>query len=399
MKQINLIAAFILISVIITACGQQHNTQTATNKEEETHQHEEEIALTDLQMKAVDIRLGNIEMRDLNNIVRVNGELALDPQKEAEVTSLTSGIVKQVLVTEGKFVTAGQAVAYLENIEIVELQSKYLVLKKETMMAEQEYNRQRELAEQDAGIEKILQQAAATHEITKVQLTALDQQLRQLAISPEQVSAGNIATQIPLRAPIAGYVNKIDVKTGSFVDTQTPLMHITDNTGIHCDVKIFEKDVPLVQIGQEVNLRLTNRQTETLKGKVYDINRSFDDDSKAIAVHIALEKNATRAQLIPGMYVTGFINTGRQKTAAVPNDAIVSNNGKKFIFVHEHDDEEADGREKKRHFLPIEVLTGVSESGYTQITPIKNLDENTPVVISNAFYLGSMRADHGEHNH
>jgi hypothetical protein len=95
------------------------------------------------------------------------------------------------------------------------------------------------------------------------------------------------------------------------------------------------------------------------------------------------------------MYVTGLINTGKQKTQAVPNDAIVSKDGKKYIFVLEDEEEGEQG--KSFHFAAVEVTVGVSELGYTQITPVGELAENATVVKSNAFYLGSMSAEHGEH--
>jgi cobalt-zinc-cadmium efflux system membrane fusion protein len=380
----------------MVSCGQSSKPQSG---EEESHDHDEEIALTEAQMKAVDIQLGKVEMRDLNNIIRVNGQLALDPQKRAEVTSLTSGIVRQLLVTEGTHVAAGQAVAYLENTEIVELQKNYLVLKKEMLIAEQDYNRQKELSMQGAGVEKNVQQATANYEITKAQLAGLEKQLQQLSISPEQVSTGNMATQIPLCSPIAGFVDKINVSTGSYVDTQSPLMNIVDNSQMHCDLRVFEKDLPLVRVGQEADIILTNQQNVSLKAVIYNINKSFEDELRAIVVHSRIVDKRS-LELLPGMYVTGLINTGKQKTATVPNDAIVSKDGKKYIFVLEdEEDEEENEHGKSFHFSAIEVVAGVSELGYTQITPVGELEENATIVKSNAFYVGSMSSDHGEHGH
>ncbi|MDR0815677.1 MAG: efflux RND transporter periplasmic adaptor subunit [Bacteroidales bacterium] len=390
-----IITTIILGSALFVSCGQHSKIQSGEEHEHE-HEHGSEIAVTEAQMKAVDIQLGKVEQRDLNSVVRVNGQLTLDPQKKAEVTSLTSGIIKQVLVTEGRYVTTGQVVAYLENAEIIELQKNYLVLKKEAMMAELEYNRQKELSVQGAGVEKTLQQSSANYEITKAQLAALNKQLQQLSISPEQVSTGNLATQIPLHSPITGYVNKINISTGSYVDMQSPLMSIADNSQMHCDLRIFEKDLPLVHLAQEADIVLTNRPNVSLKAVVYDINKSFEDESRAIIVHTKIiDKRGF--ELLPGMYVTGLINVGKQKTDAVPNDAIVSKDGKKYIFVLE--DEEEDEHGKSYHFIPVEVITGISELGFTQVTPFGELETDAVIVKSNAFYIGSMSSEHGEHEH
>ncbi len=388
------IALMSLSLVFFASCGQNKNTEKEASEEAHHESESVEVELTEAQMKAVDIQLGKIEQRDLNNVVRANGEMDLDPQKKAEVSSLLGGIIKKILVIEGRDVSAGQTVAYLENTQIVELQKDYLTAKKEALVAAQEYHRQKELTSQGAGVEKTLQQANANYEITKARLTGLEKQLQQISISPAQVSAGNMVTQVPIKALISGTISKIHISTGSYVDMQTPLMSITDNAGIHCDLKVFEKDLNVLKIGQEVDIMLTNQPGVHLKGSIFEINKSFEGDTKTILVHANIKEKAG-VKLIPGMYVTGLINIGRQKTAAVPNDAIVSREGKKYIFILEKEAKE--NNVKVYHFTQAEVITGVSELGYTQITPVGRLDEAATIVRTNAFYLSSMSSDHGEH--
>lgn len=393
------ISLFALALTLFVSCGQKAEDKKETSvqtEQEQDHDHDEGVEVTEAQLNTVGIKLGKIEKRELANIIRVNGEMNLAPQKKAEVTSLIGGIIRQILVNEGSNVSRGQTVAYLENTAIVELQKNYLTSKKEAFVAEQEYNRQKELAEQGAGVQKVLQQASANYEISKAQLTGLEKQLLQLSISPSQVSAGNMVTRIPVKSPIAGTVNKINISTGSYVDIQASLMNISDNSQMHCDVKVFEKDINKVKLGQEVDLSLTNQPGTSLKGVVYEINKSFEDDTKAIKVHLEI-KDRNNLHLVPGMYVTGLINIGKEKTEAVPNDAIISNEGKKYILVQQNEENGTEG--KIFHFKQEEVITGTSELGYTQITPVKKIEEDATIVISNAFYIASMTADHGEHAH
>lgn len=393
------ISIFALALTLFVSCGQKAEDKKETSvqtKQEQDHDHDEGVEVTEAQLNTVGIKLGKIEKRELANIIRVNGEMNLAPQKKAEVTSLIGGIIRQILVNEGSNVSKGQTVAYLENTAIVELQKNYLTSKKEAFVAEQEYNRQKELAEQGAGVQKVLQQASANYEISKAQLTGLEKQLLQLSISPSQVSSGNMVTRIPVKSPIAGTVNKINISTGSYVDIQASLMNISDNSQMHCDVKVFEKDINKVKLRQEVDLSLTNQPGTSLKGVVYEINKSFEDDTKAIKVHLEI-KDRNNLHLVPGMYVTGLINIGKEKTEAVPNDAIISNEGKKYILVLQNEENGTEG--KIFHFKQEEVITGTSELGYTQITPVKKIEEDATIVISNAFYIASMTADHGEHAH
>jgi RND family efflux transporter MFP subunit len=377
-----------LFFVVVVSCSRKSiNRQDA--KESAEHEHSTAITLTGKQIQAVDIRLGNIEQKELTQVVRANGEIVLDPQEKAGVHALVGGIVKQILVTEGKQVTRGQTLAYLENTGIVELQKDYLIAQKETLVAGEEYKRQKDLYTGGAGVEKTFQQATANFEIAQARLTGLEKQLQQLSISPEQVSAGNMVTQIPVKAPIAGTTGKINISTGSYVDIQNPLMSISDNSLVHCDLKVFEKDIHLIRKGQEVDLSLTNQTGTSLKGQVDEWNKSFDNETKAITVHVTIrDKNGL--QLMPGMYVTSLVHVGQHKTPAVPTDAIVSMEGKKYLFRLE--DETLAGEETVYHFRPVEIITGLSELGYTQVTLMDELPEDATIVTGNAFYIASALA-------
>lgn len=99
-------------------------------------------------------------------------------------------------------------------------------------------------------------------------------------------------------------VGEIHIKTGSYADMQTPLMEITDNSQIQCNVQVFEKDFSKVKAGQQVEIALTNMGKKSITGKVYSINQSFENDSKSITVHVKVN-NPDGEKLLPGMYVSG----------------------------------------------------------------------------------------------
>lgn len=356
--------------------------------EEEQEQSADDITLTSAQLKAVDIKLGKIEQRNLNNVIRVNGRTALNAQYQAEVTSLAGGIIRQVTVNEGNKVQKGQTVAYIENTDIVALQRDYLTSRSAMIAAEQEHSRQKELSSAGAGVQKALQQATAECHMAKAKMLGVEKQLVQLGISPAAVKAGNLVTRIPVKAPITGFVDKIKVATGGYVDMQTPIMYIVDNSKLHCDLSIFEKDIADVRTGQTVDLLLTNRPDVRFKGTVYEISSSFEGDTKSVKAHASITDKPEGLKLIPDMYLTALIHTGKHETSALPSDAIVSSEGKKYIFMLTKKEADKDG--ETYHFSRQEVTTGITELGYTQVTPIKPLPDGATVVTNNAFYLSSI---------
>lgn len=383
--------------IVLASCSGSNNTEKHT--EEHGEHHAEALELTQTQMKTVGITLGKVEKKVLGGVIRANGELRLNPQDKADVTSLVAGIVRKVCVTEGQQVKAGQTVAYIENTEVVEMQKNYLVAARERDMALQELQRQRKLSAQDAGVEKTLQQAEAAYAIARARLTGLRHQLVQLGISPEKVAQGIIVSQVPVRATIKGVVSKVGVNTGTYADTALPLMQIADNSAVYASLNVFERNVGQVEVGQDVELVVTNSRDVRVKGRVCQVNRSLDPETKAIAVHAKLDGGKADG-LIAGMYVTGLIHTGRKMVTALPDDAIVSAEGKKFVFALDGkhvDGKHADVKEQRLHFRRVEVATGAGELGYTQVTFVNPSDADATVVTGKAFYLASMSADHGEH--
>ena len=369
-----IIAACALIA--FASCSQNKNTE---NQEAEEENHEE-LVLTQTQINTVGIALGHVEEKELGGAIKANGELRLNPQDKADVTPIVGGIVRQICVVEGQKVRAGQTVAYIENTEIVEVQKNYLVALKETEVAKQEMQRQKSLAAQGAGVQKTLQQATADYEISNARLTGLLHQLRQMGISPKQVANGKIVTRIPVGATLSGVVGKVFVSTGSYVDATAPLMQIADNTAVYASLTVFERNISQVEVGQNVDLVVTNSPGMHLKGGVQQINRSFDADTKAVAVHVRIVGKES-ANLIAGMYVSGSIKTGQKKVKALPDNAIVRAEGRKFVFVL--DETTAENGEKSFRFRRAEVVTGVSELGYTQVDFVSPADADATVVTDN----------------
>lgn len=383
--KIKQIIPILTLAVVMAACGGKQTDNTENGPETSAHEEEEptEVTLTSRQMETVGIKTGQMEKRSLGQSIRVSGQLALDPQSQAVVSPLAAGVIRSFTVHEGNRVKAGQVVAYLENTEVVELQRSYLTALREMEGAVHERARQQQLMNQGAGVKKTLQQAESAYAVAHASVLGLGQQLRQLGVSTKNVSAGRFVTRIPVKSPISGVVGRITVSVGSYADMQTSLMTVVDPGRLHCDLRVFEKDIPYLRVGQTVDLVLTNDRNVHMQGRIYDINSAFDDNSKAVKVHASLPVKPG-VKLMPDMFVTGLINVGRHEVTAMPDESIVSKDGKKYIFQLVSKDD------KGQTFKPVEVVTGVSELGYTQVTLTGDRTAGDVYVKKNAFYISSM---------
>lgn len=342
----------------------------------------ERLALSATQMKAVNIQIDTIARKNMHAVVTASGQLAVPPQNKADVNVLIGGIINKIYVQEGEVVKQGQVLALLENQDLIKLQRDYLTAKSTFVFTQEERQRQQELRDAHAGVGKNLQRIEASFNTEQAKILTLKKELEVLGIRPESTEKGNIVNHIAIRAPINGTVGHIYVNTGTYASTDKSLMDIIDNSKVHADLIVFEKDLFKVKVGQKIRFVLTNQDNREISGKIYGINKSFEDRSKGIIVHATI-KNAKKSQLIPGMYVRGLIDIGNQTVPVVPEDAVVHSEGKDFIFVVDSTRSDA----KTTSFWLAEIIPGIRELGYVQITPVKQLAPGTKVVVKGAFYL------------
>lgn len=385
-------------------------------------------ALSAEQIKAVGIVFGGIEEKELTATIKANGLLSVPNNNKANATALYGGVVKTLNVQLGDHVRKGQVIATITNPQFVQLQEEYVSLASKITLAEQEMARQQELNEGNAGARKNLQAATADFNSLRARKASLQQQIQLMGINPNSVNLSNMRTSLAVTSPINGTVSNVFAKIGSYVDVSSPVIEIVDNSLLHLDLQVFEKDLPLVKVGQLINFQLTNNPDKTYTAKVFTIGSSFENDSKTIAVHSTVV--GSKVGLIDGMNITGMIGVNNVRTPAVPNDAIVEADGKYYIFVetdkkpeeheeghddhgHAHDEGEAkhahkneqeagqhgEEQAKNINFEKIEIQKGVSALGYTAITPVTQVPAGTKIVVKGAFFINAKMSNTGGHEH
>jgi cobalt-zinc-cadmium efflux system membrane fusion protein len=100
------------------------------------------------------------------------------------------------------------------------------------------------------------------------------------------------------------------------VDVSSPVAEIVDNSQLHLDLNVFEKDLPMLKVGQIIHFRITNNSGQDYNAKVYSIGAAFENDSKSIPVHATVQGN--KSGLIDGMNITAIVSLNNVTTDAVP---------------------------------------------------------------------------------
>lgn len=424
MKKLFWITAFAICVVFQTACKSDSNKEAGTEGKEETHTeehgNENTATFTDEQIKSIGIVIGNIEEKQLTASIRANGALRVPNQNKASINSLYSGIIKSLLIQPGNQVKKGQVIATIANPDFIRMQEEYLAINPKIVLAEQEFNRQKELNEGNAGALKNLQSAESELRGFNTRKSALEQQIRLMGINPKNLSNGQLISVVSLQSPISGIVSNVAVKMGSYVDLSTPVAEVVDNSQLHLDLFVYEKDLPKLKNNQEIHFTVTNNPGKEYDAQIFSLGSTFEDESKAVSVHARVKGDKTG--LIDGMNVTALISLDKVTTPAVPNDAIVTFQGQDYIFIvtdahaeeehheegkeHKHDESEPHDHkaqpkpaEKGIVFEKVPVAKGTSEVGYTQITLLKSIPPDAKIVTKGAFFVLAKLTNSGEGEH
>lgn len=378
MKKI-LVSPMFLGLILLFSCNNDKTPENKEDSEQNAVANLTTVSLNKEQIKTIGLQYGPIEKKDLSTTVKVNGILNVPNQNKATVTSLFPGTIRSLNIQPGNMVRKGQVLAVIVNPELVQLQQQYLSVNTKLNLAELEYERQKTLVEGNAGARKYLQQAETELKNLQAEKAGLEKQLSTLGISPAKISMGNIISSLPVTSPIDGTVSKVNAQIGTFVDASAAIAEVVNNSQLHLDLFIYEKDLPKVKDGQTIHFTLTNNPGKEYDATIYSIGTSFEDESKAIVAHAMVKGD--KAGLIDGMNVTAVISIGTALSDAIPDEAIVSNLGKDYIFIYTG--EKGDEIFYKR----IEVIKGPTDLGYSEVKSLEKFPEDARVVVKGAYFL------------
>ena len=335
------------------------------------------LTLTTEQLESIGLSYGNIESRQISSEIKVQGMIDLPPQNIISVNFSLGGYLKSTKLIPGMKVSKGEIIAMMEEQSIVQLQQDYLLAKTKHDLVKKDYERQKTLYDANASTSKNLQQVDSELKIQSINMGSLAEKLKMIGIDVNNLNASNIKGQVPIRSTINGYVSKVHVNTGKYVQPSETLFELIDPDDIHVALTLFEKDIPNVKKGDVVKVSLIQEPGKQYEAEVILVNRNIDDDRTAMA-HCHFLNHP--ANILPGMFVEAVILVKNKQSFVIPEDAIVETSNKKYIYI-------TVGENK---FKMIEVSTGQISQGFVEILSDPTSFKKDSIVVGNAYKLYSI---------
>lgn len=353
---------------LLTACG----SKTPEEQTAAAPTNENVIQLSAIQIKNAGIVTAPLEQKQISSILKVNGKIEVPPQNVISISVPMGGYLKNTDLLVGMNVHKGQLLAVIEDQQYIQLQQDYLTAKSKISFLENEYLRQKDLNQSKASSDKVYQQSEAEFRGQRVLLSALAEKLKLAGINPEKLSENNISRTVTIYSPISGYVSKINSNIGKYVSPTEVMFELINPTDIHLAVKVFEKDVDKLFIGQKIMTFTNNRPDKKYVAEIIMIGKDLTSDrATEVQCHF---KNYDKA-LIPGTYMNAEVEVKNNSAYVLPEDAIVRYEGKQYAFV----------RKGANEFEMKEVHIGTTENGFTELLNPNTINQD--FVVKGAYTL------------
>lgn len=280
MKRIIYIVYSTFFLFLFMACNNSEKATESTSSEIK----DERIKISKAQFDQNNMALGVIENKPIPIKISVNGMIDVPPENKAVVNSTIGGYIKTTPLLEGDIVKKGQSLVTLENPEFITMQQDYMEIKEQLNYLKAEFDRQKTMMEENITSQKNYLKAESTYKTAMAKYNGLKKQLIMLNISPTHVEKGNISSIVTLYAPISGSISKVNVTRGTYVSPASSILEIIDNSHIHLELSVFEKDIMNVKKGQNITFKIPEASEETYQGEVHLVGTTIGEN-RTIKVH------------------------------------------------------------------------------------------------------------------
>lgn len=307
------------------------------------------VQISARQQQNLGIRTANVSRQTLARKLNAFATVAIDERGVETVPALANGLIEKLYVNASQqFVKKSEALAELWIPQWAAAQQEYLAV--------------RRLG--DSG------------------LTAAARDRLQLQFMPEAVirrveRSGQPQTRVTLRAPHAGYVSKLDVRTGAQVTTAQPLFELASLDPVWIVIDYPQSQASLLRVGSQVTATTDSWPGTVFQGSVNELLPDLEAATRTLKARVVL--NNPQHQLKPGMYVNIELAVAQQgrEVLTIPEEALIVTGTSNRVLV----------AEGEGHFRPVEVTVGQTQNGLVEIK--SGLEAGQKVVSSGQFLIDS----------
>jgi RND family efflux transporter MFP subunit len=251
-------------------------------------------------------------------------------QQESDVAAGTNGRLTQVSFDRGLRVKRGQVLAVVDTrqsqLSAQEARTAAALAQEQVSIAERECERSKTLFDKGA--------------ISKAEFDRLSDPCRTTALSAQAAKlraaqAGQVASDGVIRAPFDGLVAERFIDVGEFVRADSRVASIVTDGGLLVEFALPEAMVGALKMDDSVKLQVTAYPGRQFEAQVVRVGVALREATRDLPLEAKVSNND--GLLLPGMFAEVFVASGTEKTPAVDRGALLTREGKDYVYVAEKD--------------------------------------------------------------
>ncbi|WP_224364929.1 efflux RND transporter periplasmic adaptor subunit [Hyalangium versicolor] len=334
----------------------------------------------------LELRTERARVRSLEARLVAPGKVIPRTDRYAQVASPVPGIVTatgSAVPLVGQRVKKGQVLATVQQSLSA---SESTGLSTGLLQAEAEATRAQaalEQARKDLARLESLKGVVAEKEVQQAELAVrtAEEELNRARSAKEVLSGarqGQGTARFTLTAPIDGVLVEARATVGAQVEPSRPLFTVLDAAVVWVEARVYENDVARVESATGALVHSEAYEDQHFPARLYHVGQMVDESTRSVRVLFELDNKEGR--LRPGMFVEVAIGAGgAQQVLAVPESAVVEEEGRSFIFIHT----------APESFERREVVLGVRDGSWRAVR--QGLKEGERVVVQGVATLQATR--------
>lgn len=355
-----------------------HNEGKAQQKGHEGHGETGGVKMTADVQKQNGVVIAPATRQKLGGILSATGKIEVNADRIAHVSPRIGGKIVAIRASLGDSVSAGQSLAALDSVELGEALNRFHQSRTKLALAQSNMDRIKNLVEKKIAARKDILQAESDFRLAQTELHTDEERLSLYGVSTSALKGeGHKRPLLPVHSPIGGIITEKHAIVGELADPSRNLYTVADLSSVWVTVDINEKDLSKVHKGQPATVTVGAYPDLKLKGRITYIADVVNESTRTVKARVEVANPGRK--LKPEMFATVELSlpAGASTTLAVPEDALQDLDGKKVVFVTEHEAE----------FVARQVQAGRAANGMVEI--ISGLKEGERYAIRGAFILKS----------
>jgi len=251
------------------------------------------------------------------------------PNNYAQIASPFAGRIIKSFVKLGQHVGVNAPIFEISSPSFFEAGKTFYQSKQQMQLAEKNLKRQQDLLKNGVGIQKDLEEAEVSYELTKRDFENAVASLKVYHVNSDELVLGQ---PLIVRSPIAGEVVSDNIVIGQYLrEDAEPVALVAELSKVWVVGQLKEKDITSIHESDQVEIEVAGIQGLIIQGVVYHISEMLDEETRSVEVFIECENKGRN--LKPGMYATVQFTEKACSSILIPASAVLQMEESSFVFV------------------------------------------------------------------